>query len=307
MYSLKKKSISGNIFDIQRWSLHDGNGIRTTIFLKGCPLRCWWCHNPESWNENPILAFSNEKCTKCAKCIAICPEEANIIIDNNIKLRRSQCKACGKCVEVCPANAREIIGQEMSVNDIIKIIKRDMVFYRESGGGVTFSGGEPTYQHQYLRELVKSCISLGVDTAIETCGYFEWDLLKDIFEMMDFVFVDIKHMDSKTHKKLTGVDNKVILENIINISKLNKKPVIRIPLIKGVNDDLGNIYETLDFISSEIITSGVEILPYHNYGVPKYKALGMSNYYELKKPHKEKIEEIENIINEYGINDKNEC
>lgn len=306
MYSLKKKNISGNVFDIQRWSLHDGNGIRTTIFLKGCPLRCKWCHNPESWNENTVLTFSNEKCIKCGKCIDVCPNEANIIMDGNIELQHSRCKACGKCVEVCPSGAREIIGEKMSVDDIIKIIKRDMVFYRESGGGVTFSGGEPTYQHQFLRELVKSCKALGIDTAIETCGYFEWGLLKDIFEMVDFVFVDIKHMDSNIHKKFTSVDNKLILENIINISKLNKKPVIRIPLIEDVNDDLKNIHETLEFISKKIIAGGVELLPYHNYGVPKYKALGMANHYEFKKPNEEKIEEIESIIKEYGINNKME-
>ncbi|MBU5676442.1 glycyl-radical enzyme activating protein [Alkaliphilus sp. MSJ-5] len=236
----------GYVFQTQRWSLHDGDGIRTTIFLNGCPLRCSWCHNPESWTNNSI--------------------------------------------------------QPISVEDLMKTIKRDAVFYRASGGGVTFSGGEPTYQTEFLRELVKNCMLLGIDTAIETSGYFSWDKTKDILEALDFVFVDIKHMDSQVHKKYTGVDNKLILENIIKISNMGKKPVIRIPLIPDVNDNDENINQTSEFILKNLEVRGVEVLPYHDYGLYKYKDLGLDSKYEFITPTKEKIEKVKSRIKKHGIN-----
>ncbi len=239
-------NIMGYVFQTQRWSLHDGDGIRTTIFLSGCPLRCSWCHNPESWSNNSI--------------------------------------------------------QPISVEDLMKTIKRDAVFYRVSGGGVTFSGGEPTYQTEFLRELVKNCMLLGIDTAIETSGYFSWEKTKDVLEMLDFVFVDIKHMDSNTHKKYTGVDNKLILENIVKISNMGKKPVIRIPLIPGVNDDDENIDKISEFILKNLEVRGVEVLPYHDYGLYKYKDLGLDSKYEFIAPTKEKIEEVKSRIKKHGIN-----
>ncbi|WP_246579207.1 glycyl-radical enzyme activating protein [Alkaliphilus flagellatus] len=239
-------NIMGYVFQTQRWSLHDGDGIRTTIFLNGCPLRCSWCHNPESWTNNSI--------------------------------------------------------QPISVEDLMKTIKRDAVFYRASGGGVTFSGGEPTYQTEFLRELVKNCMLLGIDTAIETSGYFSWDKTKDILEALDFVFVDIKHMDSQVHKKYTGVDNKLILENIIKISNMGKKPVIRIPLIPDVNDNDENINQTSEFILKNLEVRGVEVLPYHDYGLYKYKDLGLDSKYEFITPTKEKIEKVKSRIKKHGIN-----
>lgn len=247
MQNLRKDTF-GYIFQVQRFSLHDGNGIRTTIFLNNCPLRCSWCHNPESWGNS--------------------------------------------------TNTTESI----SVEDVMKTIKRDAVFYRASGGGVTFSGGEPTYQTEFLRELVKACMLLGIDTAIETSGYFNWESNKDIFEMLDFVFVDMKHMDSNVHKKYTGVDNSIILENIINISDLGKKPIIRIPLIPGVNDDHENIDKTSEFIIKNLDIKGVEILPYHNLGEYKYNKLDLDNRYKFTEPTTEKIEEIKAQIKNYGIN-----
>lgn len=240
------RNIMGYVFQTQRWSLHDGDGIRTTIFLSGCPLRCSWCHNPESWNNNSI--------------------------------------------------------QPISVEDIMKTIKRDAVFYRASGGGVTFSGGEPTYQTEFLRELVKNCMLLGIDTAIETSGYFSWHETKDILEILDFLFVDIKHMNSQVHKKYTGVGNELILENIIKISDLGKKPVIRIPLIPGVNDDDENIDRTSEFILKNLEVRGVEVLPYHDYGLYKYKDLGIDTKYGFIAPTEEKIKEVKSRIKKYGIN-----
>lgn len=240
------KKIMGYVFQTQRWSLNDGDGIRTTVFLNSCPLRCSWCHNPESWDNDSV--------------------------------------------------------ESVSVEDVMKVIKRDAVFYRASGGGVTFSGGEPTHQTEFLRELVKSCMFLGIDTAIETSGFFNWENIKDIIEMLDFVFVDIKHMDSKIHKKYTGVDNQLILENIIKISDLGKKPVIRIPLIPGVNDDIENIDKTREFILKNLDIKGVEILPYHNLGEYKYEDLNIQNEYSFISPIKEEIERVKERIKSYGIN-----
>jgi pyruvate formate lyase activating enzyme len=291
----------GSIFDVQRWSLQDGKGIRTTIFLNDCPLRCKWCHNPESWNSRPVLTFENENCYSCGNCIEVCKAGANTLQDGKIKLQKHVCTLCGECVDVCSENVREIIGEEMSIDQLIKVIERDMVFYRESGGGVTFSGGEPTSQEEFLREVVKKCKELGIDTAIETCGYFQWDKLKDIFEMLDFVYIDLKHMDNDIHKQLTGVGNKLILENAINISNLNKKIIIRIPLIEDVNDDLKNIKEALEFISENLNVNGIELLNYHDYGVQKYKALGMENNNIFKSPQDEKVEEIKNLITKFGL------
>ncbi|SNT07150.1 pyruvate formate lyase activating enzyme [Anaerovirgula multivorans] len=240
------KNIKGYVFQTQRWSLHDGDGIRTSIFLGGCPLRCSWCHNPESWSRNST--------------------------------------------------------ETVSVEEVIKTIKRDEVFYRASGGGVTFSGGEPTYQTEFLRGLVKSCMLLGINTAIETSGFFNWKSNKDIFQMLDFVFVDIKHMDSKIHKKYTGVGNKLILENITKISDLGKTIIIRIPLILGVNDDDENIDKTSRFILENLDIEGVEILPYHNLGEYKYKELGLDTQYQFAEPAKERIEEIKDRIKSHSIN-----
>lgn len=240
------RDTKGNIFQTQRWSLHDGNGIRTTLFLSGCPLRCSWCHNPECWSEDAI--------------------------------------------------------ETVSVEEVVKTIKRDVVFYRSSGGGVTFSGGEPTHQTRFLRELVRSCMLLGIDTAIETSGYFSWANNRDVFEMLDFVFVDMKHMDSKMHKKYTGVDNKLILENIVKISDLRKKIIIRIALIPDVNDDDKNIDKTCQFVLENLEIEGIEVLPYHNLGEHKYKKLGLDpSQCQFVEPTKERIEEIKNRIKSYGI------
>ena len=236
----------GYIFQTQRWSLHDGEGIRTTVFLSGCPLRCSWCHNPESWNGDAV--------------------------------------------------------EGTSIENLMKIIKRDSVFYRASGGGVTFSGGEPTYQTEVLRELVKNCMFLGISTTIETSGYFNWENNKDIFVMLDFVFLDIKHMNSQIHKKYTGVDNHIILENAKKISDLGKKPIIRIPLIPGVNDDDESIEEISKFILENLDIKGVEVLPYHNLGEYKYEKLALDTQYQFRQPTKEEVEKVEEQIKKYGIN-----
>lgn len=240
------QSLKGSVFQTQRWSLHDGEGIRTTIFLGGCSLRCSWCHNPESWNENPI--------------------------------------------------------HRVTVKEVMDLIERDAIFYRTSGGGITFSGGEPTRQGEFLKTLVKNAMFLGIDTAIETSGYFNWEEQKETFEMLDSVFVDIKHMDPAVHRKFTGVDNSLILENIMKISDLGKGPIIRIPLISGINDDGDNIEKTGEFILNHLSIEGVEILPYHNLGEYKYRDLGIEIKHQFFTPTSEKIQEVKEILKKLGVN-----
>lgn len=295
------KQCSGNIFQIQRWSLHDGEGVRSTVFLKGCPLRCKWCANPESWNSSPEVLYFPERCSGCGRCAQVCETGAIILGDGNINgFERARCCGCGKCWDVCPTGARKKIGSTVTVEDVLKVIKRDAIFYRESGGGVTFSGGEPFAQSEFLRQLVAGCSRIGIDTAVETSGCFDWEQVKDIFELLDCVFVDIKHMDDETHKKLTGVSNRRILKNITLMSQMHPKIILRVPLIEGVNTDEENIRSMCEFIGQNTTVEGIELLPYHDLGKSKYSALGVA-FNPFTTPDATKIEEIKKILIDYGI------
>lgn len=304
MRSLKElpmKQCKGNIFQIQRWSINDGEGIRSTVFLKGCPLRCKWCANPESWNKNSEVLFFQEKCAGCKRCFSVCSKDAITIENDEICFIREKCCGCAKCCEVCPTGARKMIGATVTVEDVLRVIKRDTVFYRESGGGVTFSGGEPFAQPEFLRQLVFACSQkLGIDTAVETSGYFDWDQVKDIFEFVDCVFVDIKHMDDEVHKKMTGVSNRKILENIALISEKNPYTVVRVPLIDEVNASEKNIKNMCEFIKKSTHVSGIEILPYHSFGKSKYSALGVPSHV-FTTPDCTKTADVKSIIASYGI------
>jgi len=266
------EKVSGSIFQLQHFSVNDGDGIRTTIFMSGCPLRCQWCANPESWSLKPQLAFFQEKCRHCGRCAAVCQKGD------------SQCTACGACVPVCATHAREVMGKSMSVKEIAAEIKRYMVFYRYSEGGITYSGGEPSTQINFLQAMVDTFYNMGIHQAIETCGYFDWEQASHIFEKLDFIFVDIKHMDRARHKQLTGCDNKKILENIKKLGRLKKEIVVRIPLIKNINDTAENIKQTAKFVQDNVPDVKTEILPYHDLGTYKYQALGMDKYKHIYTP-----------------------
>lgn len=284
------KDIKGCIMQLQHFSVNDGDGIRTTIFMSGCPLRCKWCSNPESWALRPQLAFFKEKCVGCGRCIKICSK------------KNGECIVCGRCVEVCPEHARKIIGKIMSLEEIKEEIVRYTIFYRYSNGGITYSGGEPTMQLDLLRAMTETFYNMGIHQAIETCGYFNWNDVHDIFEKLDFIFIDIKHMDGIKHRELTGKDNGRILDNIKEIGKLNKTVVIRIPLIKGINDSDKNIKETAEFVRENVPGGMIEILPYHNYGSYKYDALGLSSFKNVfETPDKESIEYLKDLIKSIGV------
>lgn len=291
----------GIIFEVQRWSLHDGDGIRSTIFMKGCPLRCKWCHNPESWQIKPEILFFSEKCTGCGKCSQICPTGAASQSGDKASFDRPKCTMCLECLSSCQGKALKLYGNKTTAGELFRKIKRDSVFYRESGGGVTLSGGEPTMQPKLLDAIVRLCSSAGIDTAIETSAYFEWDKLKDTIELIDFVFVDLKHMDNQVHKELTGAPNCGILKNIVKLSDMKKKPVIRIPLIEGVNDG-DNLRSTLDFISKNVDAAGVELLPYHSFGESKYPALGLEYSCPFKPPSAKALQAGRELIKSFGLN-----
>ncbi|RDY26995.1 glycyl-radical enzyme activating protein [Romboutsia weinsteinii] len=290
----------GKVVRIQPFSVNDGDGIRTTIFLEGCKLKCKWCSNPDSWSGIVKLGVSKDKCKNCKKCIELCPQNIKDLFDR--KEINSKCNLCGECVKNCTSNAICIMTNTMSIEEVVKRVEKDLIFFFESNGGVTFSGGEPTYQKGFLRELVNIFYDKGIDMAIETCGYFDWEKCKDIFEKVDHVFVDIKVMDENKHKRYTGVSNKIILENIKNIGKMNKSIVVRIPIISGINDDIENIKSTANFVKTNIKIPQIELLPYHKYGIDKYKMLGLDDYiYEYEAPSKVRIVELTNLIKSIGV------
>jgi len=296
-------SKKGLIFNIQRLSIHDGPGIRTLVFMKGCPLRCLWCDNPEGQLMRPEILFSEIRCIKCWKCVDICPINAITKQGNAIKLNRNICNECGKCAEICYAEAIRIIGKWVIVEEVLNEVKKDTIFYEVSRGGVTVGGGEPTMQPEFVTQLLKACKEHGIDTAIETCGYTKWENLKKMLKHLDMIFYDIKHMDNEKHQILTGKPNELILENLKKLSQETVPIIVRIPVVPGYNDQEENIKSTAEFISKlgDSITR-VELLPYHRLGISKYKQLGREyKLNDVKPPTKEKLQDIANIIEMYGL------
>lgn len=292
----------GTIFNIQKFSIHDGEGIRTLIFMKGCPLRCIWCSNPES--QKPFLEVMDVKsnCVACGKCVKLCRKNAVDPVTFNID--RNLCDKCGICAEYCYANAKKLTGKQVTVDELKSIIEKDRIFYTNSGGGVTIGGGEPVMQYEFVTELLKECHKSNIHTAIETCGYGIWADICSIFDYLDEVFFDLKMMDSGRHKDLTGVENRMILENARHIAEKGLKITFRIPLIPAINDDRENIEATGRFVASlskENENIAVEILPYHELGKDKYKWLDVRYKAEdIEKPDKARVEEHKALLEKLG-------
>ncbi len=292
---------TGIVFNIQRYSIHDGPGIRTTVFLKGCPLNCWWCQNPESQLCGQEMIFWGDRCIGCGACSAICPSGA-IKIKNGIPVtEKEKCIFCGKCIEKCPALAREMIGKKLTTEEVIKEIEKDLVFYEESGGGVTFSGGEPLEQSEFLESLLNCCQEKKIHTAVDTSGYISWGILKKISPKVDLFLYDLKLTDNERHKKYTGVSNEIILENLKKLSSVHNNIFVRFPVIPGINDDYQNIKEIGKFLSSLKIAQ-VNLLPYHYIGADKYRRLGMIyKLADIRSPSEERLSEVSAILRKFNL------
>lgn len=292
----------GMIVNIQDYSVHDGYGIRTLVFLKGCPLDCPWCQNPEAMNLDYEIKYQDSLCIECFKCAEVCSLGA-IVEDRSRRIDRLKCNLCMHCVELCPSKALSRVGVKMSVEDITKTILNYKPFYDASDkGGITLSGGDPAFQPQFTLELLKRCKELGVHTAMETCGYAKYEILKSLIADMDLLLYDIKHMDDELHKKNTGVSNKLIVENLERISRdLDIECVIRIPLICGFNDNEKNIEETSYFVSSVGIKR-LDLLPFNELASGKYKSLGLDwEYKHVKSQSKVALERLKKIVEGYGL------
>ena len=292
----------GYIFDIQRFSINDGPGIRTTVFFKGCPLRCIWCSNPESQEQWPQLLYFESLCTRCYRCVEVCPTGATKkSSDGSIEIDRGLCQACGACVEACPAQARVISGRTTSVDEVVEVVRKDELFYRNSGGGVTASGGEPVYQPDFLIELLRQCQRYGLHTTLDTCGYVKWGVMEEILDHTDLVYYDLKHMDTGKHREFTGVGNELILDNARRISQSGKPIVMRLPLIPGYNDSEENIKATAEFVTGiEVVR--LDIVPFHQLGSNKYQRLGrVYQLIGLKPYQEEEIQAFKDTFESYGL------
>lgn len=263
----------GVIFNIQRFSIHDGPGIRTTVFLKGCPLNCAWCHNPESQYCLPEIMVRADRCHGCGVCVQICSQEHALLSDG--RRQPAKCSACGACVTACSHDALELVGRTQTVDQVMQAIMKDELFYDESGGGVSFSGGEPLLQAEFLANLLLASRQYGLHTVVDTCGYAPWNVLAKLAPLVDRFLFDVKLMDETRHLQHTGQPNRLILDNLQRLTQIHRQVEIRVPVIPGVNDDRENLAALAAYLCHLPIL-GVKLLPYHTYGADKYAHLGQT-------------------------------
>jgi pyruvate formate lyase activating enzyme len=267
----------GTLFDIKRYAIHDGPGIRTTLFFKGCPLRCWWCHNPEGIASEPELILKPNRCLDdCDLCLADCPEKALSKPDGRIRVDRDRCRVLGRCAEACPTEALEVVGKTRTVDEVMREVRKDRIFYERSGGGVTFSGGEPLQQIEFLAALLEECRKDNLHTVVDTSGHAPYERLEGIRDAVDLFFYDLKHMDPAKHREMTGVSNEVILDNLRRLAETDSRIQIRVPVVTGVNDNIDHTRRMAEFLASLPGIRDISLLPYHSMGSQKYKNLDVS-------------------------------
>lgn len=300
-------SIKGYIMQIQPFSVNDGEGIRTNIFMAGCPLRCRWCSNPEGFEQKELIGWHKRKCIGCGACAAVCPQGIGIDMDaltNGGVTGHDRCISCGACVKACPEEARASMVTLMDADDVIREVMKHRLFYSYSGGGVTFSGGEATSQPAFLDYVSKKLYDSGLSIDLESCGYFDFESVRPALERMDLIFMDLKHMDPELHRQYTGVSNERILENIARLGSLKQEPetVIRIPVIGGVNNSEENIAASAAYVHDVLPDAKMELLPYHSLGRIKYEAIGMPfGQEDFYTPDKEEMKKLRGIAAAQGI------
>lgn len=269
----------GIVFDIQRFSLHDGPGVRTTVFLKGCPLRCLWCHNPESQDPRPEVLVAASRCLHCGACVDACPLGR---AQEGVPIPAGQaptCLRCGACVDACPTGARRLAGREAGVSEVMDEVLADRVFFEESRGGVTFSGGEPLMQPEFLSALLRASQAAGLHTAVDTCGAVAWECIESVAPHVDLFLFDLKSIDEERHVALTGVSNRVVLDNLESLARIHGDVRVRIPVVPGANDDPAGLRASARFVRNLRSVHHVDLLPYHSTGAPKFRRAGRE--YEL--------------------------
>jgi len=285
------QTTSGLVFNIMRFSLHDGPGIRTTVFLKGCPLSCPWCHNPESQSYQPEAMFVSGRCIRCQTCCYVC-ESGALRWNNGPQRNPARCTFCGACAEACPAEARKLVGTPIQVGELVEKIRRDVAFFDESGGGVTFSGGEPLAQPRFLESALAACKTEGIHTVLDTCGYAPSAVLRRVLPYVDLFLFDLKLVDDTRHQRVVGVSNSSILENLAILASERASVVARIPVIPGINDDDQNLEQSFQFLG-KIGLRKVDLLPFHATGIEKYHRLSLTcRMGDLNPPTPEKMQEI---------------
>ena len=292
------KNKPGKIFNIQRFSVYDGPGVRTVVFFSGCNLNCAWCHNPESIPVRQQLKFNRGQCILCGSCFGLCEKKAHAIKDGQHTIDRSKCEVCLACTKECYAEALVPVGRELTVRELEESILTDEPYFSQSGGGVTFSGGEPMLQFDFLREILKACKSRGIHTAIDTAGAVGFEAFEEILPYCDLFLYDVKAYDSDVHKKLTGMPNGLILENLIKLTKIGVDIWVRVPVVPGAN--IGEMADIAKFLKGVGIKK-CELLPYHRLGEGKHISLGIENADIFAEPDGNLMEEIKSLFEKEGI------
>jgi pyruvate formate lyase activating enzyme len=293
----------GWIFDIKRFAVHDGPGIRTTVFLKGCSLRCRWCHNPESISPQPELMLHPQRCIACGACLTICPVGAHHLTpDGGRTLDRDRCTRCGRCAEACYAEALVMVGRRVSVDDVMAVVREDAKFYEHSGGGVTLSGGEPLTQGAFTTALLAQCQAEGFHTALDTSGHAAWRVLRRVIPHVDLVLYDVKHISPRQHKRYTGASNRLILTNLRRLCEVGVPIEIRMPIIPTLNDAQKTISATARLLGSLPNITGVRLLPYHRLAGSKYQSLGRENTLpDVAPPSLQHLQQIAEWMRPHGL------